>query len=182
LDGSQPKERAMFGFLPRICCSGFVVVAVLILGSLLLRAAIALANKLLGTSGGRQYYPDDKELDEWIGYRQIKRKSPSAGVPALGLGKGMTCVFLLAIFGFLPGILIRFFFERDSGYFNDDLALVAHLFGLIIGFPISALVLAGMLPTKFGRACLVLLLSYLIIIAFVGGTYAVLYIVVLGLR
>jgi hypothetical protein len=155
-----------------------VIAGLLVLGAMLLKVAISLSNRVIGASTGGQYYPDDGELDEWIGYRQIKR--PAVGILEPGVGKGMVCVFLLAIFGFLFGIPMRLIFEPNylDGNSNHDFKVVAHIMGLIIGFPISALVLAGMLQTRFGRACLVLLMSYLIIFALIGGLWVLIYILV----
>jgi len=161
----------MFYFWPGACCSGIVITALLLFGSIILRYAISLANKCLGTPLGG-YYPEDEELDEWIGYRQLKR--PVKAIPRPGIWKGMLCAFLLAVFGFIPGIPMSYVF--DFGYRRHDYEVTAHLCGLVVTFPISALVLAGMLPTRYGRACLVLLMSYLIILALFAGIWVVLYI------
>lgn len=161
-------------FLPGLICGLFVIVGLLVFGSIILRAAISLSNKCLGASPAGNYYPEDEELDEWIGYRQIKR--PTVGIPTVGIGKGMVSSFLLAVFGFLPGIPMRFLF--DVGYHRHDNDVPAHILALVFSFPISALVLAGLLPTKFGRACLVLLMAYLIIFGLIGGLWALVYIFV----
>jgi hypothetical protein len=121
-------------------------------------------------------YPEDEELDEWIGYRQIKRPTQTVAIPTVGTGKGMMTSLLLAVFGFLPGIPMRYLF--DTGYYRHDYVFPAHFLGLAISFPVSALVLAGLLPTRFGRACLVLLMSYLILIGLIGGLWIVVYILV----
>jgi hypothetical protein len=174
IEGSQ--ENVAMPFLPGLVCSLIVIAGLLVFGAIVLRVAISLSNKCLGASPGGNYYPEDEELDEWIGYRQIKRPTPKVEIPTVGIGKGMISTFLLAAFGFLPGIPMRYHF--DTGYYRHDFVVPSYILGLAFGFPISALVLAGLLPTKFGRACLVLLMAYLIIFGLIGGLWAVVYILV----
>jgi hypothetical protein len=161
-------------FLPGLVCGLFVIAGLLVFEAIILRVAVSLSNKCLGASPGENYYPEDDELDEWIGYRQIKR--PTVGIPTVGIGNGMVSSFLLTVIGLLPGFPMRYLF--DVGYYRHDFDVPAHILGLALSFPISALVLAGLLPTKFGRACLVLLMAYLILFGLIGGLWAVVYILV----
>jgi hypothetical protein len=159
------------------CWGIFVFAGLLVGGAVIFRAAVTLSNRLLGASPTSETDSDDEELDEWIGYRQIERRVHAVLEP--GLGKGMFCVFVLAVVGFLIGFLMRVVF--GVGPFGDDqfvdagLKILAHLFGICIGFPVSAWVLTSILPTKFGRACLILLLYYTILLLIVAGVLGIIY-------
>lgn len=164
--------RIMFGAV--ICWGLFVLVA----GAVVFRTAVTLTNRFLGAHSGSEVNPDEDELDEWIGYRQIKQRKE--GITEPGLGKGMVCVLVLAVVGFVVGYLMRFVFEvgpfDNDSYRDSGLVLLAHLFGACLSFPLSAWALASILPTKFGRACVVLLLNYAIILAIATGVMGVIYI------
>jgi hypothetical protein len=161
--------------LARLICIGFVITALLVFGALLLRLAISVSNRLLGASSGKNYDPDEDELDEWIGYRQIRH--PSRGIPELGLGKGMVCVLLMGVIDLVFGLIIGFLSNTGPHhhFHDEEITFVVFLIGLIFSFPLSAWVLSGMLPTRFGRACLVLVMNYLIIIALIGSLFGLLY-------
>ena len=138
---------------------------------------MTLSNRFLGASPASETDSDDEELDEWIGYRQIKRRAQA--IPEPGLGKGVLCVIVLILVGFLTGLLMSFLFGvgpfDDGGFVGGGLMLASLIFGLGIGFPVSAWVLSGILPTKFGRACLVLVLNYTILLLIVGGVLGIIY-------
>jgi hypothetical protein len=159
------------------CWGIFVLAGLLVGGAVILRAAVTLSNRFLGASPASETDSDDEELDEWIGYRHIKRRVQA--IPEPGLGKGMFCVFVLAVVGFLTGLLMSFLFGvgpfDDGRFVGGGLMLASLIFGLGIGFPVSAWVLSGILPTKFGRACLVLLLNYAILLLIVGGVLGMIY-------
>lgn len=157
------------------CCSGFVIVALLVFGALLFRISITLANWFLGTTPAKPGRFDDEELDEWIGYRQLKNPTTRGeeGIPETNLGKGMLCVFLILLFELLPGIPMQYLCGAHDGDSSDREEMVfAHLLGMIIGFLPTAWVVATILPTRFGRACLVLVLNYLILMALAVGIFA----------
>jgi hypothetical protein len=161
-----------------IACWGiFVLAGLLVGGAVIFRAAVTLSNRFLGASPATETDSDDEELDEWIGYRQIKRRLQA--IPEPGVGKGILCVLLLAVVGFLTGLLMRFLFGvgpfDDDGFRDGSLVLLSHVFGFVIGFPFLAWILASILPTKFGRACLVLLLSCTILLLIVGGLLGIIY-------
>jgi hypothetical protein len=161
-----------------IACWGiFVLAGLLVGGAVIFRAAVTLSNKILGASAVSKTDSDDEELDEWIGYRQIKQRVQA--IPEPGLGGGMFCVVMLIVVGVLTGLLMSFLFGvgpfNDGRFVGGGLVLASLIFGLGIGFPVSAWVLSGILPTTFGRACLVLVLNYAIIILIVGGVLGIIY-------
>jgi hypothetical protein len=153
-------------------CCGIPVLAVLLVGGVVIfRAAVTLSNNFLGASPSELLDPNDEELDEWIGYRQVQRKIQA--IPEPGFGMGMLCVLLQSVVGFLSGLLMRLLFGvapfDDDGFATDDMMLVSHVLGLVLSFPLSAWILTSVLPTTFGRACLVLLSNYIILIAIIVG-------------
>jgi hypothetical protein len=144
------------------CWFLFLLASVLTGGAVVFRVAVSLSNKCLGPSHFEELDPDDEELDEWIGYRQVRRQL--ARIPDPGVAKGILCVLWLGVVGVLTSLLMRLLFGvtpfDEHGVGSHHLIVVSHIFAIVIGFPFSAWVLASILPTSFGRACLVLFWIY----------------------
>lgn len=143
------------------CWFVFVLASVLVGGAVVVRTATAIVNRILGA---RRQADDELDLDEWIGYRQIKRTV--APIPEPDVWKGATSVLLVAVINFLAGVALREIFgvgPFDEPRQRDDSSVVFwHVMGVLLSFPLGAWVVMSVLPTNFGRACLVLLWCYLI--------------------
>jgi hypothetical protein len=109
-----------------------------LIGAVFLRAAIALYNKLAGGAS-----------------------SPSS-VPEPAFGKAMWITFATFVAQVVVGLLINGLVVGDRGAAAETHGLIAQL----ISFPVSVLIMAGMLsarlPTTFGRAFLVTLCDMLL--------------------
>ena len=143
---AQAPEAAEVGVLGGLLCAavGAILIGGLI-GAVILRAAVALTNKVTG-----------------------------GAVPDPSFGKAFAMSIIAMIVNQVIQIALVF---ALSGTGN------AQLIAQAIAIPVSFLVLAGvatsMLPTSFGRACLVALFYWLIGIAIVV-VIAVLFALVLG--
>lgn len=95
--------------------------------------------------------------------------SSPGGVPEPALGKAMWITFATSVVQIVAGVVIGGYGEAREG----ARGLVADL----ISFPISLLIMAGMLsaklPTTFGRAVLVTLCYMLVVLIVVGVLVAV---------
>lgn len=169
------KEEA----LGMMCCVLLFAIPIgLLIGAAILRGGVYFANKCLPRRDER--YDDD--YDDWDDYddRPRRRRRLSApGIPEPGLGKAMAIVLIRAVIGFVIGIVIGAVMGvgmvamnggaggagGGMGQPDPALQLLASLIQLPIGFLVNAGVLTGMLPTSFGRACLVVLFEYIISIA-----------------
>ena len=153
------------------CCAFFAIALVLFVGSMLLRASVAIANRWQGRSSKSKHEFVEEDLDEWIGYRKFKQPTQGKGIPEPGVLKGMLCVLVLSISGFLYGLIIWVIFLDSPQVLNrssDEIArIVTHFVGLVLGFPFSAWLLAKLLPTRFGSACLALLVNYILLLMIV---------------
>lgn len=138
----------------------------LLIGAVILRAAVHFANKCLPSPVERDYDED------WDDYDRPRRRARSA-IPDPALGKAMGIVFVRFIVGFVISFVIGFFIGAGmagmgrvgGGRPDPGIQLVATLIQLPIGFLINASILMPMLPTTFPRACLVVLFEYLIALA-----------------
>lgn len=159
------------------CCVLVALLVILAGGSVLFRAAVGLANRSVGASRPDYNFPD-AERDPWIGYRFIKE--PVRGVPEPGFLKGVGAVLVLAFVDFLAGIAVRIMlgvgFDHPHGRTGPD-AEACHFIGIVLCFPLGAWIVSSILPTKFSRACLVLLWIYLILLAIGVGIYGLIYMV-----
>lgn len=153
------KEEA----LGMLCCVVLVALPIgLLIGAVILRAAVHFANKVLPR-------PVERDYDEWDDYDRPRRASASA-IPDPALGKAMGIVFVRFIVGFVVGAVIGFVMGvgavgMGGGRPDPGLQVLSTLIQLPIGFLINAGILTPMLPTTFPRACLVVLFEYLISIA-----------------
>jgi hypothetical protein len=170
----------VFGIVLVIVCV-FVGLSV---AAVILRAGISIANKVLGDRPNEEDYPGSTELSQPIGPRQTSSNPYAAGAivteqkPALhhsgkaiaepSFGRAMFIAFVVAL-GQLPA----------SAVSNTiDMAMAAPLGALIalpLNFVISAAIKAGMLSTTFGRASLVTLFEFLIVIGIALILFAIIF-------
>jgi len=153
-----------------ICVVLLIVIPIgLMIGALILRAAVWLANKCLTAPVSR--YDDDEEEydDDWDEYdrpaRRRGRRNNSTAIPEPSFGWAMLIVFVNWIVnagvGFVMGVA-----AGGAGLARDPGAmLVLQGCSLVVNFFISAGLLTAMLPTTFPRACLVVLFQFLIALA-----------------
>jgi hypothetical protein len=152
----------------------------LLIGAVILRAAVSMANKCVGGPAREpDYYDEDEDEEDWDGYMRPRRGRESGGAipePTLGRAMGIVLVSVIAILVVTVPIRLFLGLEAPVGG-GDDIFLLAQLITLVLGFVISAGVLAGMLPTSFARGCLVALFEYLIVLGVVGLIAGILYMV-----
>lgn len=163
---------------------GIVVVGLLIgllIGAVILRAAVSLANKILGN---RQLPITDHYAD---GYQNTAapigggnpysdnpyeaRDSPDRGIAdpqAMGLipepstGRAVAIVFVVFVFNAIIGFLLR-----NSGILVNLPIAVAYLLNQVVGFAILVPMYKALLPTTWPRAILVYFMNLLIVIGIV---------------
>jgi hypothetical protein len=164
-------------FIYGACCGLFAIACLLAGGSVIFRTAVILANRILGVSPTPELYHEYERLDEWIGYRQIKR--PILGIPEPAFSKGMLSILVLVLIDILAGIAVRTVF--GVGPFEDyrsggPSVFMCHMVGLMLCYPLGAWVLSSILPSSFRRACLVLVTTYFLIVALIVGVYGIIWI------
>ncbi len=144
-----------------------VVLVVLFVGSALLHAAVALANRIIGpVSPPIKPIGWDWDAEEDEDEDEEQRAKPA--MPEPGLGQGMVILFLTAVAEFVVGFLLTAVFEGDRwGRDWTDTPLPYLLVGAA-GFLVMLWLLAGMLPTTAKRAALATLCFHLIIIIIVA--------------
>jgi hypothetical protein len=178
----------------------------LMIGAAILRGAVSLANACLGPDRSKTSYDDDEYTDYERRYERPTRRYPATNtgglIPEPGLGYGMVIVLVNAFAQFAIGAVMaiglmavaggaggggqRFGAGKrgfgDGGGGNDALELMMNLLSIPVGFIVTSGVLTMMLPTSFGRACLVTLFQYLIMIAIGVVIFVVLFAAVGGMQ
>lgn len=170
------------GLLFGCVCLIFGLLLALLIYSVLLRFAVFIANKCLGDSGGGSGRRNDYE-DDWDDYDRPRRRGPA--IPEPDLGKGMGISFVVLIIQFVIGFALALVVGVGMGAAGggggfgggagknpfgpqpgaDPTAqLLLNCFSAVIGFVVWCGVLTLMLPTSFGRAALVTLFLYLMLI------------------
>jgi hypothetical protein len=162
----------------------------LMIGAAILRGAVSLANACLGPDRSKTSSYDDEYTDYEGRYdrpsRRYRETNSGGLIPEPGLGYGMVIVLVNAFAQFAIGMVMAIGLMAvaggagggggqgfgagkrgfgDGGGGNDALELMMNLLSIPVGFIVTSGVLTMMLPTSFGRACLVTLFQYLIIIA-----------------
>ncbi len=180
---------ALFGC---VCVLFGAFIGLLIL-SVIIRAAVWIANKCVGGSGGgRSYY----EEDDWDDYdRPRRRRRGNNLIPEPELFKGMGIGLVVCIAQFAVSFVIALalvggmgamggggggnpFGGRGGGGADPVMQLLANGISFVTGFLIWSGILTAMLPTSFPRAALVTVFIYLILIAI--GIIIVVGVAVLG--
>jgi hypothetical protein len=157
------------------------VLVVLFVGSALLRAAVALANKTIGP-----IRPSASVLWDWEAAEEDEEYArPRRGAPAMpepGIGQGMLIVFLAGLIQLAVTVAVRIVLDLDI---ERDLdrgeVLLFAAFSTLVGFGVLAGMTASMLPTTGRRAALAALFFYLIVLALAALIMSLLY-AVFGVR
>lgn len=137
----------------------FAIPIGLMIGALILMAAVWLANKCLAPQSRRKssYYDDDDDYD-WDAPRSRRSRSP---IPEPPFGQAVLIVFVTWIIGAVIGFAIGFM-AGAGGLARGNGMIGLQICSGLINLVISASVNASMLPTTFPRACLVVLFQFLI--------------------
>jgi hypothetical protein len=157
---------------------GFLVA--LVVGSVILRAAVALANRIIGPPKPKVETVDRFEDWDWDGELEDakpRKKGKEKAVPEPGIGKGMMIASTVYVLTAFIGVVLAVFFEAvaDDVFDGDEGAqiVLVVLFALPLGFVGMALLLTAMLPTTFSRAALVAFIYHffaLLVLGIIGGT------------
>ena len=164
-----------------MCGVGLVAFLTLVLvGAMILRAAVAIANRLTGPPKPDRTESEDRFEDwDWDGELEDerRRRKPEKAIPEPGLGKGMMIASTAGVLTVLFGVLLATALDMliDDPFDRDETGQVAALavFTLPFSYIGTALVLTGMLPTTFSRAALVAFLYHALglgVLAAVAGT------------
>ena len=146
-----------------------VVVVLLVIGSTLFRAAVAVANMVIGPEK-----PDASLLWDWEAaeddeeFEEVSRKLQA--IPEPGLGQGMIIVLLFGIAELIIGYLLEGMFRLDRARRRGDVEewLPLHLLGLSISFLVMTSLVSSMLPTTGKRAAVATFFFYLICFLVIG--------------
>ncbi|MCE9562970.1 MAG: hypothetical protein K8U57_13080 [Planctomycetes bacterium] len=167
-----------------VCVGLLVAIPIgLLIGAAILRGAVSLANMCVGGEKPRSSYDDDYE--DYGEYRRPRRSNDGGSIPEPGIGQAMLIVLCTAILNGVLGLMAGFAVGVGGAAAQLDqktVQILAQLVGLPIGFLTSSFVLTGMLPTSFGRACLVTLFQYVIVIAIAVVVGGIVFAVVVGLQ
>jgi hypothetical protein len=139
----------------------------MLVGAVVLRAAAAIANRLIGPAAERRETVDRLEDWDWDaepGDPRPEAPAPKPAVPEPGYGKGMMVASaanaVTAFVGFVCGTLLD---ESDPGALEDATDAIPLLIVAVpFGFGALSLLLVAVLPTTFRRAALVAFFYYLI--------------------
>ncbi|MFO0823503.1 MAG: hypothetical protein U0792_10365 [Gemmataceae bacterium] len=152
-----------------------VLFVVFFLAATLLRAATALANRVIGpikTEAPITWGDWDSDDDD----DEILPKGSDAAIPEPGLGRGMLIAFLTLLASLFGGGLSRAILDRPI--FNDDVVQLGTLvFGTLSGYLALLALLAGMLPTKPKWAALAALFMFVFLVGLIAFAAGVVYLV-----
>src|SRR5690242_17190903 len=100
---------------------------VLWIGAIILRGAIALANKCLGAPPESIDFPTDDDDDDWGDYPLPgERERPATSIPKPSVFGAMSMLLAIAVVNLIVGAAVRIVFIEAERPFND-LAMIAQL-------------------------------------------------------
>jgi len=161
-----------------ILVGGFIA---LLIGAVILRGAVSIANMCLGDQRAASYddgdgWGDEDDDDDDAPRRRSRKRRPTKAIPEPGVGQAMLIIFVLLI---VSGV-VRYAMGEMMGAvavnvrgFQDIAVLLLVIF--MVQFFIMSTMLSVMLPTTFGRACLVSIFYILIWIAICVVVFGALY-------
>jgi hypothetical protein len=153
-----------------------VFLLALLMGAALLRGAVFLANLCIGTEKPTEVYD---EFEHYGDYRRPRRYADTGGsIPEPTLGQSMLIVFIIAFVNFIVGLIAGFAVSAAGVAANVDqqtMTIISQAMGLPISFLTGSFLLAGMLPTTFGKGCLVTFFQYVIGIGIAVAIVTVVY-------
>jgi hypothetical protein len=169
--GATVVEVPVGAGLAFVCVGGLIGLTVgVLIGALILRAAVWCANKCLPKPQSAYYddeddYDRERDDDDDFDRPRLRRRGrgPSTAIPEPDFGRACLIVFVNLIIQFGLGFVLGMM-AGAAGAGADGLQMIQVL-SYVLGFFISATVYTSMLPTTFGRASLVVLFQYLIVIA-----------------
>ena len=152
------------------------VLVVLFIGSALLRAAVALANKTIGP-----VRPSPSVLWDWDAAEEDdddhgRPRRGAEAMPEPGIAQGMLIVMLAGLVQAVVTVAARILFDLDTDI-DDGEVLVFIAFSTLVGFGTMTGMIASMLPTTGKRAALAALFYHLIAIAVVALVVGVIFVV-----
>jgi hypothetical protein len=159
----------------------FLLIAIpiaLLIGSVILRAAVNLANWRLGPAQDCGVSSADE--DDWADYPiPGDRTSSTTQIPMPSVGGGMVMTLCISIVNYVVLAVLQFVIADDSAPRHvrfrgplDDGNLIARFLALPANFLVASGLLAAMLPTTFRRGCLVAFLCLAICIG-IGALFLV---------
>jgi hypothetical protein len=147
-----------------LCFLFFILPIAVWIGGLLIRAAVWLANAALGGSSPTEagfYEPQGYAVD-WQG-----RPQPHRGIPMPPLGKAMAIAFAVGVANLVSiSFLVRMMQLGTAAGIIPALRSTSPeeqtrgLMILAVSFLVQSGIIAAMLPTSFGRACVVQVLTW----------------------
>jgi hypothetical protein len=155
-----------------------VLLVLLLVGSALLRAAVSLANRTIGPVARKNKILDwdwDAEDDD----DDLVEGRGELAIPEPGLAQGMLIIFLSALVNFAVTFVLANALDIDRHWNRGDVAgyLGVYLLGVLAGYVAMMGFLAGMLPTRPGRAALAALFFYLLLIVIAALIFGLLFLV-----
>ena len=133
----------------------------LLIGSVILRAAVNFANRRLGPAPDHVIASEDE--DDWADYPiPGDRTSSRTQIPIPTVGGGMVMMLCILVVNVIVGAAIHLVIGEEpaprQGRFRgplDDGILIARVLTLPVSFLVMSGLLAAMLPTTFRRGSLV---------------------------
>ena len=144
------------GLLGLLCVLVVIVPVALWIASVILRAAVGLTNKIVG--GAR---PSEYEY-ELAGYRHYPHDPAGLAIPVPSQGRAMGIVLLVGVVDFAVRMAILMAAGLGSGFGGDG--GTAALIALPVSLVVHTVMLSSLLPTTLGRAFLVLVFQFVIVL------------------
>lgn len=149
----------------------------LLVGAVIVRAAVSITNKLIGpirpeqvTTGRIEEWEWDDEPEE-----EHPRRKKEKAIPEPGVAKAMMIASTAGVTNAFIGLVISVLgeaFDADDPPTEEAAVILLAVFSLPFGFLSLTLILTAMLPTTFWRAALAAFVHYIvaIVIGIIGGT------------
>ena len=152
---------ALLGLL---CVVVVVIPVSLWIGSVILRAAVGMTNRVIGG-----VVPDDLAYyDQPAAYRHHSYDPSELAIPVPSSGRAMGILLLIGVVDFV----VKVAFVMAAGAGGGD-GSMAGLIALPVSLVVHGVMLSSLLPTTLGRAFLVLLFQFLIVLLIVAVVVAV---------
>lgn len=149
---------------------------VLFVGSALLRASVALANRTIGPVNRDEPIGWDWDAEE--DDEDVLPAGDGAAIPEPGIGPGMRVLFLAGVAQIAAVFVLHFVLDEIVDIRRGIESPPGFVLCLASGFLLLTLVSAWLLPATFARAALVALYFHLILVViaalFAGLVFAVL--------
>jgi hypothetical protein len=160
------REKMQLG-LGLLCGLFFVLPILLWIAGLFFRAAVWLANAAIGGASPTEagFYEPQGHAVDWQG-----RAQPHRGIPMPPLGKAMAIAFAVGVANLVTISFVVHMMQLGSAagilptirsrLSTSPEAQVRSLIALAVSFLVQSGIIAAMLPTSFGRACIVQVLTW----------------------